>query len=140
MNYEITRVYRTIIEDVIKSLENESLYTNIDISVIDDLKSDWLDKINEYTDLTKIDELREGVSLNVDENGYIEQKDEEMIDSGCLESSETADEDSGENYLMCLYVKVSKSKNKWKCSFKDGFINIGPLDFAFSTGQGDLYW
>ena len=84
--------------DVIKSLENESLYTNIDISVIDDLKSDWLDKINKYTDLTKIDELREGVSLNVDENGYIEQKDEEMIDSGCLESSETADEDSGENY------------------------------------------
>ena len=48
MNYEITRVYRTIIEDVIKSLENESLYTNIDISVIDDLKSDWLDKINSF--------------------------------------------------------------------------------------------
>lgn len=140
MNYEITRIYRAIIEDVIKSLENESLYTNIDISVIEDLKSEWLDKINEYTDLTKINELRESISVSVDENGYIERKKDDVIDEDYLGSSSSVNDDSGDNYLMCLYVKVTKSKNKWKCSFKDGFINIGPLDFAFSTAQGDLYW
>lgn len=141
MNYEMSRVYRAVIDDVIKSLEEESLYTNIELSLLDDLKEDWLTKISEYTDRGKISELRESTSVSVDENGYVERDCEtQSQDSGIGSCESTDSNEYCENYLMCLYIKVTKCRNKWKCSFKDGFINIGPLDFAFSTAQGDLYW
>lgn len=140
MNYEITRVYRAVIDDVTRSLEEESVYTNIESSVIEELRRAWFERISEYTDLTKINELKESVAVHIDENGYIERNDDSNMDESISDSSESVYDEACDNYLMCLYVKVTKSKNKWKCSLKDGFINIGPLDFAFSTAQGDLYW
>lgn len=43
-------------------------------------------------------------------------------------------------YMMCLFVKVVKIKNKWKCNFKQGFVNFNNDDIPFSTATGELEW
>ena len=43
-------------------------------------------------------------------------------------------------YMMCLFVKLAKSKNKWKCSFKQEFINVDKMDIPFSNANGELEW
>lgn len=140
MNFEINRVYRFIIEEVCKAVEEESILTNIDSSAIKELKTGWFDKLTEYTDLSNLPEVNRPITHIDFEPSFKPFCLEGNEESDDLKSSESVEEDTCENLFMCLYVKVNKSKNKWKCHFKDGFVNIGPMDFAFSTAQGDLIW
>ncbi|KCZ74648.1 hypothetical protein H311_04385 [Anncaliia algerae PRA109] len=140
MNFEINRVYRFIIEEVCRTVEDESILTNIDSVALKELKTGWYEKLAEYTDLSNMPDMNRPISHLDFEPNYNNMM---MLDNDVymddIRSSETVEENC-DNLFMCLYVKVNKSKNKWKCQFKDGFVNIGPMDFAFSTAQGDLLW
>lgn len=120
MHYEIARLYRTLIEDVIKSVLESNESVNIDLSIIQEIKTEWYNRITNKPVQKIIQE--EEIVIDSDDNS------DESIEPDC------------DNFLMCLYVKVTKSRNKWKCSFKDGFLNVGDLDFAFSTAHGELFW
>lgn len=117
MNFETTRVYREIIEEVTRNLD---LPTEMCIK----LKHDWSHKLREMT-----------------------QPQERNLDFKAIHEENSSDYDSDErlekihpNYMMCLYVKVDKSKHKWKVKLKQGFLNIGKIEFVFDMGHGDLHW
>lgn len=120
MFFEMSRVYRDIIEEVGRMLESEN---DVDLSTIQNIKSLWL---NNLTD--RIERHHEIVQ-------------EPTADStSCSDSEDEVKGKDTQNYMMCLFDKVTKNKYKWKVNFKQGFLNIGNADYAFSLAQGDLDW
>ena len=57
--------------------------------------------------------------------------DDDNINSDLDESEEDADAETS-NLMLCQYEKVSRVKNKWKCIFKDGVINVNGKDHLFN--------
>lgn len=114
----MTRIYRHIIKEVLRSVEEDSETLYIDLDTINDIEKNW------YKHLTRLLES---------------QPYQDQIPIKGDEDSEDSDRYYS-NLMMCLYDKVSKSKNRWRCVLKQGFINIGNVDFAFNTAHGDLDW
>lgn len=57
--------------------------------------------------------------------------------------SEKSDEDDAEQegrIMLCLYDKVQRVKNKWKCNLKEGVANIDGRDFIFQRATGESEW
>ncbi|KAK9238628.1 transcription factor IIA, alpha/beta subunit [Lipomyces kononenkoae] len=54
------------------------------------------------------------------------QDDEENEDSGMI--------------MLCLYDKVTRTKNKWKCVLKDGIVNVNGKDYLFGKANGEYEW
>ena len=52
------------------------------------------------------------------------------------EVSEEEDADGNEDMMLCLYDKVQRVKNKWKCVLRDGVASIGGRDYLFSKCNG----
>ncbi|CEP64112.1 transcription initiation factor IIA large subunit LALA0_S10e02542g [Lachancea lanzarotensis] len=50
------------------------------------------------------------------------------------------DDGQDENIVLCLYEKVLRVKNKWKCNLKDGLATINFKDYAFQKAQGETEW
>ncbi|ONH67414.1 Transcription initiation factor IIA large subunit [Cyberlindnera fabianii] len=50
------------------------------------------------------------------------------------------DEDGDGMIILCLYEKVLRVKNKWKCNLKDGIANIHGRDYAFAKATGESEW
>lgn len=42
--------------------------------------------------------------------------------------------------VLCMYEKVHRTKNKWKCQLKDGVISISGKDWVFSKANGEFEW
>lgn len=119
MYFEMSRIYRDIIEEVGKKLED----SDIDPKTIMALKKKWFDHLNDritnYSTLEENNVIEESVS----------DSDEESIQGR-----------NTKNFMICLYDKVTKNKHKFRTVLKQGFINIGPEDYAFLSGNGDLDW
>ena len=72
------------------------------------------------------------------------------LDDSDIESdldSEFGEGDDGEetggldkSMVLCMYEKVHRTKNKWKCQLKDGVISIGGKDWVFSKANGEFEW
>lgn len=45
-----------------------------------------------------------------------------------------------DDLLLCLYEKVHRSRNKWKCNFKSGIFHVNGSDYAFNRLNGDFEW
>jgi len=69
-------------------------------------------------------------SLDDDEiNSDLDDTDEE---DGNAEGEET------QNIILCMYDKVTRTKNKWKCQLKDGIMSVNGKDYLFQKGNGDF--
>ncbi|CDK24183.1 unnamed protein product [Kuraishia capsulata CBS 1993] len=55
-------------------------------------------------------------------------------------NSDDDNEDQEGNIMLCLYDRVQRVKNKWKCTLKDGVTNIDGKDYAFQKATGDSEW
>ena len=44
------------------------------------------------------------------------------------------------NIMLCLYDRVQRVRNRWKCNLKDGIANIDGQDYAFQKATGDSEW
>ncbi|KAI7904115.1 transcription factor IIA, alpha/beta subunit [Cokeromyces recurvatus] len=71
-------------------------------------------------------------------------KDDEDINSD-LDDSDDEDEDGDggeeiEHIILCLYDKVTRTKNKWKCILKDGIMLVNGRDYLFHRANGDFEW
>lgn len=119
MYFEMSRIYRDIMEEVVKRLEN----SEIDPKTIHILKKKWYeqlnDRINNYSKLEENNVIEESASDSDEEN---------------IQGRNT------KNFMICLYDKVTKNKHKFRTILKQGFINIGAEDYAFLSGTGDLDW
>lgn len=63
------------------------------------------------------------------------EKDKDEIGSD-LDDSDDDDAEGTEDMILCLYDKVQRVKNKWKCVLRDGVASIGGRDYLFSKCNG----
>lgn len=66
-----------------------------------------------------------------DEDDEDDLDDNDNINSDLDESDDEGDAETS-NLMLCQYEKVSRVKNKWKCVFKDGVINVNGQDHLFN--------
>lgn len=75
--------------------------------------------------------------------------DEDAINSDL--DSDTSEDDGGDgeggagdslkgDVIICLYDKVQRVKNKWKCTLKDGVVTIDGKDYVFHKSTGEFEW
>lgn len=62
-----------------------------------------------------------------------------------LDDSDDEDADGGadgdnDDMVLCLYDKVQRVKNKWKCVLKDGVASIDGRDYLFAKCNGEFEW
>lgn len=90
------------------------------------------------------------LSSNGDQNGNASKRkrptsDENEIGSDLDDSDEEEldgmmDADGNEDMILCLYDKVQRVRNKWKCVLKDGVASIDGRDYVFSKLASELEW
>ncbi|KAM0687327.1 transcription factor IIA subunit alpha [Conglomerata obtusa] len=152
MNFEISRVYRDIIEEVCRSLKADSDELKLSLKQIGDIKSAWGKKLRDITTPTEsfafrpahCGEMMSPSTFNrtFDKPTLITryEKVEEPSSELSVSDSDEKQEALYPNYMMCLYDKVDKSKDRWRVKMKQGFLNVGKSEFAFDTAHGSLYW
>ncbi|KAL1925692.1 uncharacterized protein VTP21DRAFT_575 [Calcarisporiella thermophila] len=69
-----------------------------------------------------------------DINSELDDTDEEE------ENADGEDGAVGGNIVLCLYDKVTRTKNKWKCILKDGVVFLNGRDYLFHKANGDFEW
>jgi transcription initiation factor TFIIA large subunit len=74
-------------------------------------------------------------SLDSDDiNSDLDDTDEEA------EGFDEDGEDGDGMIMLCLYEKVLRVKNKWKCNLKDGILNVNGKDYTFQKATGESEW
>ena len=75
-----------------------------------------------------------------------DEDDENAINSDLDDSDDDGqgpmgddDEEFGDN-ILCTYDKVQRVKNKWKCTLKDGAMNVNGKEYVFHKGMGEFEW
>ncbi|KAE8232108.1 hypothetical protein CF326_g2863 [Tilletia indica] len=87
----------------------------------------------------------EGTDADGDKAGQKRKRalDTEEIGSDLDDTDEEDEEGEGdlnEDMVLCLYEKVTRSRNKWKCVLRDGVASIEGRDYLFSRCAGDFDW
>lgn len=78
-----------------------------------------------------------------DDEGIFNDSDDINSDLDDDLESEKSDEEDGEQegqIMLCLYDKVQRVKNKWKCNLKEGVANIDGKDYVFQKSNGESEW
>lgn len=107
-------------------------------------------EVNDKSALTSLDRLRGTLRNQVDGAEGHEDDDDIFNDSDDINSdlddeldSDKSDEEDGDQegrIMLCLYDKVQRVKNKWKCNLKEGIANIDGRDFVFQRATGESEW
>lgn len=91
----------------------------------------------------KEEERRERKRRRIDNARPFDDPDDvinsDLDDTEDEQEKEDEGEDEG-NLVLCLYEKVSRSKNKWKCVLRDGVMTINGKDYLFQRASGDFEW
>ena len=73
-----------------------------------------------------------------------ELSDEDAINSDLDDPDEDADADADHDesmqIMICMYDKVTRTKNKWKCTLKDGVLTVGGREYVFQKATGEFEW
>lgn len=62
------------------------------------------------------------------------------LDDSDDENASDDEADGDGMIILCLYEKVLRVKNKWKCNLKDGIAYLNGKDYAFSKATGEAEW
>ncbi|CRK31467.1 hypothetical protein BN1723_000673, partial [Verticillium longisporum] len=79
-----------------------------------------------------------------DEDGP-EIADEDAINSDLDDSDDEKDDDEVDDeglghIMLCMYDKVQRVKNKWKCVLKDGVLTVNGKEYVFHKATGEYEW
>ncbi|ORE00582.1 hypothetical protein A0H76_2390 [Hepatospora eriocheir] len=143
-----------IIEQVINELQQDLPIHNIDIEALNNFKEDWISGFEnlQHDIVSKMNESNKDSVIYDDEllDDYIESRNSlEFSDELSYDEFDNLSEEreikkaekSNNTYLIGLYVKINKVKDRFHCTFKDGFINSNGLhDIPFKGGTGTLDW
>jgi transcription initiation factor TFIIA large subunit len=77
------------------------------------------------------------------DGGDYDDDDEDAINSDLDDPNEfTEDEDEEDdqltNAMLCMYDKVQRVKNKWKCTLKDGILTTNKKEYLFHKANAEL--
>ncbi|CAL3973720.1 unnamed protein product [Diplocarpon coronariae] len=80
-----------------------------------------------------------------DDNGLKEELDEDAINSDLDDpddglNEEEEDDESMGHIMLCMYDKVQRVKNKWKCVMKDGVLTVNGKEYVFHKASGEYEW
>ncbi|KAI0199799.1 transcription factor IIA, alpha/beta subunit [Astrocystis sublimbata] len=81
------------------------------------------------------DELKEEDDVDSDEDAINSDLDDPDDN---VEGDE--DDEEGGQIMLCMYDKVQRVKNKWKCVLKDGVLNVNGKDYVFHKATGEYEW
>ncbi len=75
----------------------------------------------------------------------VEEEDEDAINSALDDTDDDGDnndedDDSNPQVMLCLYDKVQRTKNKWKCTLKDGVLTVAGREYVFQKATGEFEW
>lgn len=83
----------------------------------------------------EIDPLDDAINSDLDDSDI-----ESDLDSEFGDGEEGDDGVADKSIVLCMYEKVHRTKNKWKCQLKDGVISIGGKDWVFNRANGEFEW
>ncbi|KAG6102672.1 hypothetical protein E4U30_003894 [Claviceps sp. LM220 group G6] len=71
--------------------------------------------------------------------------DEDAINSDLDDPEDEHDEDEVDDeglghIMLCMYDKVQRVKNKWKCTLKDGVLTVNGKEYVFHKATGEYEW
>ncbi|KAK9831861.1 hypothetical protein WJX81_002798 [Elliptochloris bilobata] len=55
-----------------------------------------------------------------------------------VESDEAEEDKEYENVVVAQFDKVTRTKNKWKCTLKDGVMQLNGRDILFNSASGEM--
>lgn len=96
--------------------------------------------------------FKQGLRTQTDGAGDLDDEDDDDIFNDSddinsdldddLDSEKSEDEDAEQEgqIMLCLYDKVQRVKNKWKCNLKEGIANIDGRDYVFQRANGESEW
>ena len=82
-----------------------------------------------------IDPLDDAINSDLDDSDI-----ESDLDSEFGEGEDGDDTGVDKSIVLCMYEKVNRTKNKWKCQLKDGVISIRGKDWVFTKATGEFEW
>ncbi|KAK3580776.1 hypothetical protein CHS0354_023072 [Potamilus streckersoni] len=87
---------------------------------------------------------------NDDNDDNEDEKEDDQEEQGEEEEPLNSEDDVSEedpselfdtdNVVVCQFEKVSRNKNKWKFTLKDGIMNLNGRDYVFQKGSGEADW
>ncbi|KAL7808990.1 transcription factor IIA alpha/beta subunit [Trichoderma aethiopicum] len=94
--------------------------------------------------LTSKGKARAGVAA-YDGGDDDEDIDEDAINSDLDDPDEDRDDDEVDDeglghIMLCMYDKVQRVKNKWKCTLKDGVLTVNGKEYVFNKATGEYEW
>ncbi|AGO14083.1 AaceriAGR228Cp [[Ashbya] aceris (nom. inval.)] len=116
-------------EDALLEPKDHKEKATIELTV-DDAGGELAEKLKQQAKQAKKSALLETDEINSD----LDDTDDEYVNFGEEENG------SDVNIMLCLYEKVLRVKNKWKCNLKDGVATINNKDYAFQKSQGESEW
>ncbi|OAQ66954.1 transcription factor IIA, alpha/beta subunit [Pochonia chlamydosporia 170] len=75
------------------------------------------------------DEIDDEDAINSDLDDPEDENDDDEVD----------DEGLG-HIMLCMYDKVQRVKNKWKCTLKDGVLTVNGKEYVFHKATGEYEW
>ncbi|KAL2756732.1 hypothetical protein ACRALDRAFT_1062416 [Sodiomyces alcalophilus JCM 7366] len=75
------------------------------------------------------DEVADEDAINSDLDDTDDEREDEEVD----------DEGLG-HIMLCMYDKVQRVKNKWKCVLKDGVLTVNGKEYIFHKATGEYEW
>ncbi|GJN70385.1 transcription factor IIA subunit alpha [Purpureocillium lilacinum] len=74
-----------------------------------------------------------------------EVDDEDAINSDLDDPEEDREDDEVDDeglghIMLCMYDKVQRVKNKWKCTLKDGVLTVNGKEYVFHKATGEYEW
>ncbi|KAF0645644.1 hypothetical protein FPSE5266_04713 [Fusarium pseudograminearum] len=74
-----------------------------------------------------------------------EEDDDDAINSDLDDPEDEHDDDDVDddglgNIMLCMYDKVQRVKNKWKCTLKDGVLTVNGKEYVFHKATGEYEW
>ncbi|KAK4170448.1 transcription initiation factor IIA large subunit [Cladorrhinum sp. PSN259] len=81
----------------------------------------------------------------VDDDLKDEEFDEDAINSDLDDPDDGKDDDDDDDdamghMMLCMYDKVQRVKNKWKCTLKDGVLTVNGREYVFHKATGEYEW
>lgn len=70
----------------------------------------------------------------------LDDSEEEDEFAGAEDEDEDPDDDLTKDVMYCICDKVARVKNKWKVTFRDGFIRANGKEYLFNRCTGEFEW
>lgn len=101
--------------------------------------SDEEDEEDKYSDNDE-DHDDEEDDQNDDENEYTGEEEEPLNSEDDVSDEDPSELFDTDNVVVCQYDKITRSRNKWKFTLKDGIMNLQGRDYVFQKAVGDAEW